>query len=74
MAEYGIMTQTIEITPEMADVNAGGMSQAITMKLQPFIRAASEGLGKIEGGGWRIISHSLTRVDRHLVLTLLIER
>jgi hypothetical protein len=68
------MTQTIEITPEMADVGANEISQAITMKLQPFIQAATHGLGNIQGGGWRILSHSLTRVDRHLVLTLLIER
>ncbi|HUJ76943.1 MAG TPA: hypothetical protein VL359_18910 [bacterium] len=74
MAEYGLMTQIIEVTPELADASASEMGQALTMKLNPLVQAASRGLGSLEGGGWSMVSHSLTRVDRHLVLTILIKR
>jgi hypothetical protein len=74
MAEYGMMVQTLDIKPDMADLTAGEFSQNLTGSLGQLLHNAISGLKNFQQGDWEIVSHSLTRVDRHLVLSLLIRR
>ena len=74
MAKYGIMVQTMKIKPNMADATPNEVSQALTVGLNQTVQKASKGLDTLEGGGWEIVSHALTRINRHLVLSFLICR
>jgi hypothetical protein len=74
MAEYGMMVQNIEIKPGMADAAPSEISQSLTVGLGQIVQKASKGLETFQGGGWAIVSHALTSVDRHLILTFLIHR
>ena len=74
MAEYGMMVHSIEITPDMADQSANEFSQRLSGGLGQILNTAMNGLKTFQRGDWEIVSHSLTRVDRHLVLSLLIRR
>jgi hypothetical protein len=74
MAEYGMMVHTLDIKPDMADLTASEFSQNLTGGLGQILHNVMEGLKKFQQGEWEIVSHSLTRVDRHLVLSLLIRR
>ena len=74
MTEYGVMVQTIDIKPGMADATATKVSQNFTAGLNQIVQKASKGLATPQGKGWKILSHSLTRVDRYLILSLLISR
>ncbi|MCK5600315.1 hypothetical protein KAR91_00430 [Candidatus Pacearchaeota archaeon] len=74
MAEYGMMVQTIEIKPDIADAPASEFSQYFTAGLNQIVQKASKGLNSFEGGGWSFVSHDLTKIDHHLVLSLLIQK
>lgn len=72
--EYGMMVETGELKPGMADATAGEVSRSLTLGLGNIVQKASKGLETLEGGGWVIVSHDLTRIERHLVLSLLVRR
>jgi len=74
MAEYGIMVQTIEIKPVIADATANEVSQYFTAGLNQIVQKASKGLNSFKGGSWSVVSHDLTKIDHHLVLSLLIQK
>ena len=74
MTQYGFMVQSIEIKPEMDDADANEVSKTVAMQLNQTIQKASRGLQNLEGGGWAIGSHCLTRVGKHMVVSFLIHR
>jgi len=74
MAEYGFMVQTMEIKPDMEDATADGLGQTMAMSLGQMAQKASKGLTTIQGGNWEIVSHDMTRLGRHLIVTFLIRR
>ncbi len=72
MVEYAFSALTMEIKPGLADFNDKEVSLEILKTLRPFAEGLPKTLQQIPPGNWRVISHSLTRIDRHLVLTLLL--
>ena len=72
--EYATMVQTAELKPGLADFTSDEVGQNIAVGLSQVLQKASKGLQTLQGGGWEILSHDLTRIDRHLVVSLLICR
>ena len=75
MAEYGLIVQTIDIKPDMEDATADQLSQSMAMNLNTVVRSAATGLGNLPGGGnGEILSHNITRIGNHLVVSFLFRR
>jgi hypothetical protein len=73
--EYGFMIQTLDISPDMEDATADELSQDMAVRLNKVIQAAGTGLGNLPGSRkGEFISHNITRVGSHLVVSLLFKR
>ena len=38
------------------------------------VKKASRAATEMEGGGWEIVSHQISQIDRHVVISLLLKR
>jgi len=74
MAEYAVLATTGELKVGMADASANEVSQSVTVVLNQIVQKAAKGMEKLQGGGWDIVSHEVTRIDRHLVVSFLLRR
>ncbi len=74
MVEYGMIVTTGELKAGMADATASEVSQSLTVVLSQMVQRASKGIETLQGGSWKIVSHEITRIDRHLVVSFLIHR
>ena len=74
MTEYGFVVHTIEIKPEADDASPEEVSKMIALGLNQIVQKAAKGLQTLRGGGWMINSHTLTRVGKNMVLSMLISR
>ena len=75
MVEYGFIIQTIDIKPDMEDTTADQLSQTMAIGLNKIVQGASKGLSNLPGGGnGEILSHNLTRIGGHLVVSFLFRR
>lgn len=73
MSEYTMMVQNIPITAKMADMTPDQFSQQMAMGLGQILAKATKAVRNLpKGKKGEILSHCLTRIDRHLVLSLLI--
>jgi hypothetical protein len=74
MTEYGFIVQTIEIKPEADDADSNEVGKSMAIGMNQFVQKAARSLPNLRGGGWEIASHSLTRVGKHMIISLLIRR
>ncbi len=74
MAEYNMMLNTIELKPGVAEATADEISKDLTMHLGEISQGMSKATESFQGGGWEVVSHALTRIDSHLILSFLIRR
>ena len=72
--EYAFLTTSITISQEIADATGGEVSRSIGGALGPFGEELGRALPEFQGGGWEVVSHDLTRIDFHLVVSLLLRR
>ena len=72
--EYGFMVQTAEIRPGLADSSSDEVAQGLAVVLNPLSQKISKALPRLSPGDWEIISHDITRIDRHLIVTFLLCR
>jgi hypothetical protein len=72
--EYGFIVRTVEIKPGLADATTDEVSRMLTAGMVPLVQDIEKSLPKLPPGDWRVLSHNLTRIDRHLILTFLISR
>lgn len=71
MATYGMAVQTIDIKPEFGKATEDEISKTMGLGLNQILQKTHKGLNEITGGKGEILSHSLTRVGNHLVLSIL---
>jgi hypothetical protein len=75
MVEYGFIIQTIDIKPDMEDATADQLSQTMAIGLNKIAQSAAKGLSNLPGGGnGEILSHNLTRIGGHLIVSFLFRR
>ena len=71
--EYSFIVNTLTIKPGMADQTSNEVSQELGKALLSFALPLKQA-ANIPPGGWDVISHDVTRIDRHLVVTFLLRR
>ena len=75
MYEYGVIFETANVKPEiLATATTDELSQNLAVALGGVMDRVPERMKSFQGGGWEIISHQLTRFDRHLVVSFLLRR
>jgi hypothetical protein len=74
MGEYRIMVQALGIKPDMLDATPEQIGQSFTAGMGRMVEKAAKELDSFEGGGWTIVSHALTKLDRYLIVSLLLRR
>jgi len=73
--DYGFTATTISLGSEItAEFPAESISGAIVQPLADFGERLSASLPTYEGGDWEVVSHSTTRIEDNLVVTVLIRR
>jgi len=73
--DYGFTATTIRLGEEItADSPPESISGAIVQPLAEFGDRLSASLPTYEGGDWEVVSHSTTRIEDNLVVTVLIRR
>ena len=72
--EYDTLVHTTELKPGLADVSCDEISDAIANAFGRGVELVSKHLPKLGEGGWQLVSHSATRLDRWLVTTFLLRR
>jgi hypothetical protein len=74
MIEYGFVVHTLEIKPEADDASPEDVSKMIGVRLNQVVQKAVKGLATLKGGGWVIMSHTITRIGKNMVVSMLISR
>jgi hypothetical protein len=74
MIEYSVIVRTPQLQLGTTEPNSGEVSEATACALGGIVREVSEDCGKVEGGGWRVLSHDLTRIDRQMIVSFLLCR
>ncbi len=72
--EYDTLVYTTELKPGLADVSCDEISDVIANAFGRAVESVSKHLPKLGEGGWQLVSHSATRLDRWLVTTFLLRR
>jgi hypothetical protein len=73
--DYGFTATTIWLGEKItADSAAESISGAIVQPLAEFGERLSASLPTYEGGEWEVVSHSTTRIENNLVVTVMIRR
>ena len=50
------------------------VDNAVLKLLNEILQKTSKGIETFKGGGWDIVSHEITRIERHLVVSFLLRR
>ena len=74
MTEYSSLVTSIELRPGIEDASTDQINASIAQAFGQVVKTGREGMEKLEGGGWEIVSHSVVRIQSHLVVTLILRR
>lgn len=74
MVEYGVMAGSAELKPEIKTAPSDQVTQALTAILSNELNKVNKAVNSFQGGGWEIISHELTRIDSHVIVSFLVRR
>ncbi|MDA0988165.1 MAG: hypothetical protein O2783_03320 [Chloroflexi bacterium] len=72
--EYGFLVETIEVKDEIADATADELRQGFASGLAGLAHKISTMVPTLPRSGFEVVSHDLTKIDRHLILSVLIRR
>ncbi len=72
--QYAFMIETAELKAGAADATSDEISQSLGLGLGNIGEKITKALPTLPPGGWQVVSHDITRIDRHLVVTILIRR
>ena len=72
---YGILTESGTLDIGVADMTSSELSASLQEELaKVLVRAATMTRERAPRGAWEIISHSVVRIDRHLLVNFLVRR
>lgn len=72
--DYSMMFQGMTMSPGVADLTSGELAKDLTMGSVNLLKGINGALSTLDGGGWEVVSHSILRIDRHLIVSFVIRR
>ena len=70
--KYTFLVTTMALHPETAELTADEINDGFTERLGGLAPSMSQYIQQAPEGPWEAISHSLTRLDNNLVITLML--
>lgn len=75
MYEYAILSEAVNVKPEvLVAATKKELLDNLGIALIRVMDIAQKSIKTFQGGGWEILSHQMTRLDHHLVVSFLIRR
>ena len=74
MSEYSVIVTSIDLLPGIEDASKDDINAGLTQSLSQVVQKAAQGIRSLPEGDWEIVSHDLTRLQSHLIVSLLIRR
>lgn len=71
---YGMMTESGTLDIGIADMTSSELSASLQEELASVLIRAARMARERPDGAWEICSHSVVRIDRHLLVTFLVRR
>ena len=73
--EYSMFVKPIVLTPGIGDATSDEVARDLSQVFARLIQDTTKALELPDfREGWEIISHDVTRLDRHVVITFLLRR
>ena len=74
MKEYMILVHTVELSPAIETATADEITAQFTSSLTDIAHQVTQYAETIGQGGWEVVSHTLTKLHSHLLVTFLLCR
>ena len=75
MSNYKVLIRSFELKPGIPDLTGDEIAADLTMGIQKMLEDVEKGMQNFpESGNWEIIDHHLLRLDRHLVMSVLVKK
>ena len=71
MAEYNTVSSCILLKHNIENATAEEMGESVNKALYQAVQSTAKEL-KAQGGGWKIISHEITRLGNNLIVSFLL--
>jgi len=72
--DYGFLVQTAALNVDLADLTSDEVASSLSPLLGQLGERISRAIRAYPNGPWEIVSHDITRLERHVVVTFLIRR
>lgn len=75
MGNYKVIFKPVELNPRIPEMTSEQIAVDFTQGLQKTIDDVENGMKNFPGGGdWEIIDHHMLRMDRHLLISVLVKK
>lgn len=72
--DYQLFANPHPLAPGTDKMSTEELTVGLTTALAPMVGQIGETLDSLDGGGWEIVSHELTKIENNLILTFLVRR
>jgi hypothetical protein len=72
--EYATLVQVGELEAKIPDMTSKEVALSVTEGLGRLVHKVTQAIKTLEGGGWEIVSHEITVISRHLIVSFLVKR
>jgi hypothetical protein len=72
--EFVVQKQEADILSDGPDYRDPKLQKAFAMKVSKTLNNISKSLPNLNGGGWLIVSHSISQVDDAILISFLLQR
>lgn len=72
--EHGLVVQSSTLAEHVSDDDASSVGQALSERFVEVAGALDSTLRTLDGGGWEVVSHCVTIVNRVVVVNFLVRR
>jgi len=72
--EYATLVQVGELEAHISDLAPEDVALSFTKALGGLVHKVTQAIKTLDGGGWQIMSHEITAISKHLIVTFLVKR
>jgi len=72
--QYATLVQVGELEALVSDMTSREAALSMTKALGELVNKVTQAIGTLDGGGWEIVSHEITAISKHLIVSFLVKR
>ncbi len=70
--KYTFLVSSLELDPSVADLTPEEIQHGFNQAMGGFGQSISTSIQQVPEGPWEAVSHSVTRLENHLVITVML--